>query len=263
MCRIQLQRQGVSQNLRGWFAPCPHGHSWHIEFTDYQRKFFVVDLSYPNCHQCFGPVGAVPELSDDFTNEEYYAWEKARAEHRASIRSGQVAWNSWCKVKPVNIGACMNLAQVAFGKFNLRCTFESEIEAYYLYTLHDLRNYPHVANDVFFCTARYCAKEKAILHEPSGSVLVSFDPDSPQWSRPENKKYIKEVVRAKREFLKSHIQREGEDRPRRWFAWLLSEYIKEEHIEELTSAVGLTWHELHEIPHTSEGARHESRDQQV
>lgn len=230
---IQLHRQGVSDTLRAWFGPCEHGESWHFEMHSYQGKFYVAEVSFPNCHTCFGPKAPKPELdTENLTNESYSAWERDSRNWAAQIRSGQIAWTSYGKAKPIHISAAMNLALPEIQRLTgQRWTFSERVEAYCCYSEADYMGYPRLRDDVFLACASYEPQTNTIRHEPSNICLVAFD--GPEGTAAHfhvdaaAKPYRKQVALAYKEYRKSHVQRDPQAYARTWFAWLLSEYIKE------------------------------------
>lgn len=136
---IQPARRGVSDSLRSWFSPCPHGEKWYWEWD-----FGYADINFPNCPECHGK------------------------------QSGQVAWRSNRKLpldeaKRESVKALRNLTGQAYG-------FDDAVEAYAYHTEHELAIWPHIASDVFVTCASYDPDEDVIRHEPDGAILVRFSP---------------------------------------------------------------------------------------
>lgn len=224
---IRLQRQGVGHTLRAWFNPCQHGHDWYVELGDYQRKHYLVSLHYPDCHECFGPVSPAPvePEEDQLTNASWDAYVKEKHAWQMAIRSGQVAWSSWGKSKPICAGAAQQLVLPVIAEMTgvSGWSFAPEVEAYMLYSAGDLTGYPYLADDVYLACAVYDRESDTVRHLPSDTVLISIG----EHVTIENKRYLKECARAIAEYGKAHIQREPEERRKAWLAWLVSEYIKD------------------------------------
>ena len=109
--------------------------------------------------------------------------------------------------------------------------FASELEAYCYASAHELTIWPHIATDVYVLACSFEPGSNTIRHEPSNVCLIAFD--GPTAARFDidgaAKPYLAEVAKAYTEFLRSHNQRMGEYDAKCWLAWLLSEYIKDNH----------------------------------
>jgi hypothetical protein len=206
MTTIQLQRQGVSNTLRGWFAPCQHGEKWHVEIGDYQGKTWKVEVNFPNCEHCHGS------------------------------RRGQIAWHNYPSYKidrdvdMVKRRLTMELSRL----LKDRVEFAPHVEAYMAYTEAELRIWPHLKDDIYVLTASYEPETDTIRHEPSNICLIAFK--GPKYANlamdAAAAKYSEQITRAYVEFMKDHVQRDGEKAAKNWLAWLLSAYIRDAHPEE-------------------------------
>ena len=233
MTEIRLRRQGVALCERAWFAPCSHGHGWHIQI-DERLDGVLVELSYPNCHECFGATFELPSEPDPDEYvylsehvEDHQKWARLKQEHSASIRSGQVAASNretYRHVKSIGEGRAVATAMIQW-KVGPDFVFAGETEAYMCYSEADYRAYPYLERDIFIAACWYDEGSNCIV-TPQGD-LVSFvrhDSFEVHWRA---EAYPKEIKLAEHEYMKAHVQRDGEVRAKTWFAWLLSEYIKD------------------------------------
>ena len=105
-----------------------------------------------------------------------------------------------------------------------------------LYCPCDAPVYGYLKNDVEFARARYDAQTDSIRSVPDDRRLVSWPKSNfrqPRFHAPEDGVHVPADCRwrticpkAHEEFLKSHNQRCGLERAKRWLAWLISEYRK-------------------------------------
>ena len=105
-----------------------------------------------------------------------------------------------------------------------------------LYCPSDFPLYDYLESDVEFARARYDAQTDSIRSVPDDRRLVSWPKGKvrqPRFRTPEDGAHIPADCRwqticpkAHEEFLKSHNQRCGLERAKRWLAWLISEYRK-------------------------------------
>ena len=235
MTTIQLQRQGVSCTLRGRFLPCPHGHKWHVEFASYQGKHWLVDVSYPNCHECYGKVGPEP-VWDEGGQASFNRWQKQHDEWRSSARAGQRAYtHTYHSLLNAKAQTARKIAKLT----GEQCGFSADVEAYMCYTEHyspkgETGNYPYLDSDVYITCATYEPETDTIRHEPSNRCLVAFGSgtDAVVAFDPGTEPYLPQINSAYTEFLKDHNQRMtkwgGPLYPKIWMAWLLGEYIKDQ-----------------------------------
>lgn len=231
---IQLRRQGVARTLRGWFLPCEHGDPWHIEIMSCWDGGVRVELSYPNCHICFGPTELQPEW-DGVSNKSHTQWRDAIYQWKTKLRSGQVAWSNSGPDKPRGYLQCKSLqegkAQALEGierVVKVSPSFADSVEAYMCYSDGDYTGYPYLERDVFFAACYYDERGECIV-TPGGLGLVWFENSTVKVNAViEVAPYMPAIERAIPEFEKVHVQRDGKRRSRTWFAWLLSEYIKKD-----------------------------------
>ena len=221
---IQLKRQGVSDTLRAFFAPCPHGEKWHVEITDYQGKSWGAELSFPNCHACYGPKRPKPSPTDSQAEHSRY-WKDDHA--------GQIAWRYKGEV-PLTIAeakakALRTIRRIVNPDEWPDWKFADRVEAYMYYSEADYRIWPHLKDDIFIQAARYEPETDTVRHVPSNVCLIAFEGptearfDIDSASRP----YRESAERAYKYFLQPVNQRMGERDAKGWLAWLTSEYIKE------------------------------------
>lgn len=235
MTEIRLRRQGVALCERAWFAPCSHGHGWHIQIDEHHgaQGGVLVELSYPNCHECFGATFELPSEPDPDEYvylsehvEDHQKWARLKQEHSASIRSGQVAASnreSYRHVKSISEGRAVAIDLIR-QKVGPDFVFAGETEAYMCYTEADYRAYPYLERDIFVAACWYDEPSDWIIAS-NAEILVAFD--GIQAFCYEEHLRIAEIKRAEEEYMKAHVQRDGEVRAKTWFAWLLSEYIKD------------------------------------
>jgi len=105
-----------------------------------------------------------------------------------------------------------------------------------LYCPCDAPVYDYLKSDVEFARARYDAQTGSIRSVPDDCHLVSWPKGNlqqPRFYTPKDGVHIPAVCRwrticpkAHKEFLKTHNQRPGLEKAKRWLAWLISEYRK-------------------------------------
>ena len=232
MITIQLQRQGVSDTVRGWFAPCPHGHRWHIEAHPYQKVGWHWELSYANCKECFAN-GPFPDRND-FMDEQGFdrpRYIEAVRKWQSEDHSGQIATSNRELIAETGARqqALDHAAATIAEKIGQPVRFAPDIQAYSYNNTWTLTNYPETRTDVYLLTCSYDPASDTIRHEPSDDILVAFDGPRMNELLSHKGKYSSQIEKAYHEFLKSHNQRDGEREAKRWMTWLLSEYIREEH----------------------------------
>lgn len=239
MTSIQLRRQGVSQSLHGHFAPCPHGHPWHIAVDDYQGNCWRVELCYPNCHACHGqktPRPEWPSAKYKTTNAGHAKYSKDLLAWHNSDHSGQVAWSNRSTYTDCTTRDAAKTSALAHIRktVGFDVEFAQNIEAYCYNTAHECRIWPQVAADIYVLACSFEPATNTIRHEPTNVCLIAFD--GPTAARFDVDRaavpYRAQIDEAYGEFLKSHNQRMGEYDAKCWLAWLLSEYIKGNHADQ-------------------------------
>jgi hypothetical protein len=208
--QIRLRRQGVATTLRCWFAPCQHGHGWHIQIQDvsgYPRGGVLVELSYPNCSECYKSKSGQICASNNKTYRSLETIEQGRQVAIELIRN--------------HVPGCKD------------ATFHDRPEAYMFYTASDYRIYRHLHGDRYITPCLYHddAEEIRLL---DGTVLVEFHAGAPRVN--EQEKVGMTLLRnAVQESLKSCNQRNAQVENRGWLCWLIGEYIKDDNPELPTS----------------------------
>lgn len=191
---IQRQRQGVSSTyLRQFFLPCPHGHEWH-----WQRQGTRSEVSYPNCHVCWGTKWGQTAWSKQHQNEK-----RGHTEARKVIKQ--------------LTGVTVELSK--------------DVEHYMYDNAANLRIWPYLADDVYVAACVYEAGSNTIRHVPTNICLIAFGEtldDAVFDMDAANEPYRELAKKAYKEFCKEHNQRDSERDNRGWLAWILSEYIKGE-----------------------------------
>jgi hypothetical protein len=224
----------VSKTLRSSFLPCPHGHGWYLELQDHAAGGVLAQLSYPCCTPCFnGAPPRKPELG--CSDEAWLAYDSTFIQWKGNWRSGQTAWSNGKGYKHDDITMAMSMAAAAVGEIlQVDASYSPKIEAYMCYTDGDYQVWPHLKDDVFFAACYYDVKFSRILTADGRRTLIYFhrsprpfdvmDCDLTFGDAAEEPV----IQRAYAEFKKVHVQRDGELRSRTWFAWLLSEYLKDD-----------------------------------
>jgi hypothetical protein len=226
--QIRLRRQGVATTLRRSFAPCPHGHSWHIQIQDvsgYPQCGVLVELSYPNCSECYDPPK--PKLSDYPDYEAFY-----HAQQAWRPKSGQICASNnktYRSLETIEQGRQVAIELIRNHVPGCKdATFHDRPEAYMFYTASDYRIYRHLHGDRYITPCLYHddAEEIRLL---DGTVLVSFRRSTTAMVCVEG--LTDSIRRALRAFRMPVNQRNAQSENRGWLAWLIGEYIKDDRPE--------------------------------
>jgi hypothetical protein len=216
-----------------------HGHGWHIgidghgNFRDHSGGT-IVELSYPNCSECFDPVRPTTEgkcFGD--IQDEMQSWSR-------KVRSGQIAASNGKAYR-----ACRSLGEgkaIAVGFIRKHVVnygdveFDPQIEAYMYHKDSEYAIWPHTEFDIFNAVCQYDVPSETVVHIGTGVPLIRFGPNNSA-QQLLGTKYCELLEKACAEFSKTHVQKDSELDTRGWLAWLLSEYIRSANPDEPTVRV--------------------------